>query len=107
MVLYKYFPPERKAFLNELLIRFTPPGSFNDPFDSFPAIHGFDDTLITAKVNKAGLDIAFNIALEASLAGANFRATRLARHLAKHGDGVVGERLSPDAGSFASVLRAA
>ena len=66
MVLYKYFPPERGAFLKELLLRFTPPGSFNDPFDSFPAFYGFDETLITAKVNKAGLDTAFDIALESS-----------------------------------------
>jgi hypothetical protein len=66
MVLYKYFPPERSAFLKELLLRFTPPGSFNDPFDSFPAFYGFDETLISAKINKAVSDIAFNIALESS-----------------------------------------
>ena len=66
MILYKYFPPERRAFLKELLIRLTPPGSFNDPFDSLPAIHVFDEKLITEKVNKAALNIAFNIALEES-----------------------------------------
>jgi|ERR1017187_3141029 hypothetical protein len=66
MVLYKYFPPERRALLDELFVRFTPPGLFNDPFDSFPAFHGFDETLVKAKVSKVGLDIAFNIALEAS-----------------------------------------
>src|ERR1017187_8689999 len=66
MVLYKYFPPERRALLDELFVRFTPPGLFNDPFDSFPAFHGFDETLVKAKVTKVGLDIAFNIALEAS-----------------------------------------
>lgn len=31
--LYKYFPPDRIEVLKERRIRFTPPGSFNDPFD--------------------------------------------------------------------------
>jgi len=65
-MLYKYFPPERRAFLDELLIRFTPPGLFNDLFDSFPAFSGFDESLIREKVNKVGLDIALNIAFEPS-----------------------------------------
>lgn len=64
MLGYKYFPPERKAFLNELLLRFTPPGLFNDPFDSLPAFSCFDEPLIKEKVEKVGLDIAFDIAFE-------------------------------------------
>ena len=66
MVCYKYFPPERKTFLSELLIRFTPPGSLNDPYDTYPAFHGFDETFVKGKVLKAGLDSAFSIALEES-----------------------------------------
>lgn len=63
-MLYKYFPPERSSFLKELLIRFTPPDAFNDPFDSLPAFNGFDTGFIRQKVEKIGLDMAFNFALE-------------------------------------------
>jgi hypothetical protein len=35
--LYKYLPPERHDVLANLRIRFTPPGSFNDPYDSRPS----------------------------------------------------------------------
>jgi hypothetical protein len=64
MLRYKYFAPERKAFLRELLLRFTPPGLFNDPYDSLPAFSAFDEPLIKEKVDKVGLDIAFNMAFE-------------------------------------------
>ena len=63
-ILYKYFPPERDSFLNELLIRFTPPDSFNDPFDSLPSFNGFDANFIRQKVENIGLDMAFQFALE-------------------------------------------
>jgi hypothetical protein len=63
-ILYKYFPPERNSFLNELLIRFTPPDSFNDPFDSLPSFNGFDANFIRQKVENIGLDMAFQFALE-------------------------------------------
>lgn len=64
MVLYKYFSPERRGLLDELLLRFTPPGLFNDPFDSLPAFSEFDQSLVQEKVDKVSLDLAFNIALE-------------------------------------------
>jgi hypothetical protein len=66
MLYYKYFSPKRKAFLNELLIRFTPPGLFNDPFDSLPAFSNFDESLINEKVDKVGLDIAFDLPYDPS-----------------------------------------
>jgi len=36
MILYKYLPPERIDILQRNLIRYTPPGAFNDPFESSP-----------------------------------------------------------------------
>ncbi|WP_353237120.1 DUF2971 domain-containing protein [Limnohabitans sp.] len=36
--LYKYFPPERTAFFNDLLVRYSQLGSFNDPFEGRPEI---------------------------------------------------------------------
>ncbi len=53
-------------FLEKLMVRLTPPGLFNDPFDSFPAFSEFDESLIEERVNKVCLDLAFNIALEPS-----------------------------------------
>lgn len=38
MLLYKYFPPSRDSILAELLIRFTQPTEFNDPFDCLPSV---------------------------------------------------------------------
>src|SRR2546430_2626354 len=43
MILYKYFEPNRASFLRDRLIRFTPPGSFNDPFDCLPTATAYDD----------------------------------------------------------------
>ncbi|HRE04617.1 MAG TPA: DUF2971 domain-containing protein [Opitutaceae bacterium] len=47
MVLYKYFPPDRVDTLQNCRIRFTPPGSFNDPFEFRPALKNIasDDQL--------------------------------------------------------------
>ena len=64
MLLYKYFPPERSSLLRELLLRFTPPDLFNDPFDSLPSIGGFDTTFIRETVEKSGWDLAVQCALE-------------------------------------------
>jgi len=36
--LFKYLPPERADVLSSLMLRFTPPAEFNDPFDSSPAM---------------------------------------------------------------------
>jgi hypothetical protein len=62
MLLYKYFSQKRSSFLKELMIRFTPPGSFNDPFDSLPAMDGFDANFIQEKVDKNLLDVVFDCA---------------------------------------------
>jgi len=43
MILYKYLPPERIAVLQRNLIRYTPPGAFNDPFESSPHLSAFAD----------------------------------------------------------------
>ena len=36
MILYKYMHPKRISFLQDLLVRFTQPSVFNDPFESRP-----------------------------------------------------------------------
>jgi hypothetical protein len=36
--LYKYFGPERNLFFNDLRVRFSQLGSFNDPFGGRPDI---------------------------------------------------------------------
>ena len=36
--LYKYFGPERNLFFNDLRVRFSQLGSFNDPFEGRPDI---------------------------------------------------------------------
>jgi hypothetical protein len=64
MLLHKYFPNERASFLKEFLIRFTPPGLFNNPFDSLPAYASFDANFIREKVDKVALDLALQFALE-------------------------------------------
>jgi len=38
MKLYKYFSKERVTFLQDRLIRFTPPAAFNDPFELSPVV---------------------------------------------------------------------
>jgi Protein of unknown function (DUF2971) len=38
MKLYKYFSKARVAFLQDRLVRFTPPAAFNDPFELSPVV---------------------------------------------------------------------
>ncbi len=38
MKLYKYFSKARVAFLQDRLVRFTPPAGFNDPFELSPVV---------------------------------------------------------------------
>lgn len=38
MLVYKYLSPERIGFLSDGLVRFTPPGELNDPFECLPAL---------------------------------------------------------------------
>jgi len=52
MLLYKYLCPSRRSILQERLIRFTPPGSFNDPFDSLPYVDGYSAEYVERLVNK-------------------------------------------------------
>lgn len=40
MRLYKYFPTDRWTFFQDLRLRYTPFGAFNDPFEGRPAITG-------------------------------------------------------------------
>jgi hypothetical protein len=40
--LYKYFGPERCSFFNDLRVRFSQLGSFNDPFEGRPDIRTFE-----------------------------------------------------------------
>jgi hypothetical protein len=77
MVLYKYFCPERKTFLSDLLIRFTPPGNFNDPFDCLPEFSGFDEGLIKETVNR----VLSNAALRIDLVTLSERERRVQRAL--------------------------
>lgn len=42
MILYKYFPPERKGFFEKPFLRFTQPSAFNDPFEFLP-VHDFQE----------------------------------------------------------------
>lgn len=39
--IFKYLAPERINVLSEQLIRYTPLGAFNDPFEGRPEIRGF------------------------------------------------------------------
>ncbi|UNU87541.1 DUF2971 domain-containing protein [Aeromonas dhakensis] len=36
--IYKYLPPERKTYLIDGLLRFTPPSDLNDPYECLPAL---------------------------------------------------------------------
>lgn len=36
--LYKYFDPDRISFLDNLLVRYSPLGAFNDPFEGRPSV---------------------------------------------------------------------
>jgi Protein of unknown function (DUF2971) len=38
VILYKYFPPERRTVISAPQVRFTPPFAFNDVFECFPAL---------------------------------------------------------------------
>jgi len=46
--IYKYIPPERKTYLSDSLLRFTPPSALNDPFECLPGItdEGVEEGLI-------------------------------------------------------------
>lgn len=39
--IYKYFPPPRVDFLDDYLVRFTPPADLNDPYECLPAIPAY------------------------------------------------------------------
>lgn len=43
MPLFKYVPPERIDILTKKLLRFTQPGAFNDPFETFPCFAGLSE----------------------------------------------------------------
>ena len=60
MRLYKYLHPDRIDVLKSGLIRFTPAGGFNDPFDMKPNIHGVH--------SRKGWDTEFPSALDKVIA---------------------------------------
>jgi hypothetical protein len=45
-IVYKYLPPERKTYLSDGLLRFTPPSALNDPYEALPGIS--DEALETS-----------------------------------------------------------
>lgn len=53
MLLYKYLCPDRRHILQNRLIRFTPPGLFDDPFDCLPYVEGYKADFLENSVNKA------------------------------------------------------
>jgi hypothetical protein len=68
MLLYKYFCPDRHSILKDLLIKFTPPGLFDDPFDCLPYVGGYKaDFLENAVSNVVESDRA-----QMKLIGMNF-----------------------------------
>lgn len=71
MLLYKYFPPDTRFSFRKPSLRFTPPGLFNDPFDSLPAFSPFSEKQIIDKVNKGSLDSAFYMGLDSADEGLN------------------------------------
>jgi hypothetical protein len=52
VIIYKYFCPDRRTILQNRLIRFTPPGQFNDPFDCLPYVEGYNAEFLENSVNK-------------------------------------------------------
>ncbi len=62
---YKYFPQDRKSFLEDFLIRFTPPADLNDPYECLPA---FDDAALEIMISesRAKIDERLSCGLEAS-----------------------------------------
>ncbi len=51
-LLYKYFPPERTQFFDNLMVRFTQPTRFNDPFDCCPEFSGYEKSEIIEQILK-------------------------------------------------------
>lgn len=43
--IYKYLPPERITYLKDELLRFTPPGDLNDPFECYPVMPTKEDII--------------------------------------------------------------
>jgi len=55
MTLYKYLHPDRIDLLQNLLIRFTQPGAFNDPFEMQPYFDSYgEDNLSLKRTNGGG-----------------------------------------------------
>lgn len=52
---FKYFPSDRASFLEDGLIRFSPPGALNDPYECLPAL---SDELEQVAVDYLRRDIA-------------------------------------------------
>jgi hypothetical protein len=60
MILYKYLPPIRVDVLERNLVRYTPPGAFNDPFETSPHISGLMATHALAQTASEVLSQARN-----------------------------------------------
>lgn len=55
MLAYKYLSPDRIGFLKDGLIRFTPPGALNDPYECLPAL---SESIVQAAVSQIRHGIA-------------------------------------------------
>ena len=63
-MLYKYLAPERIDVLQKRLVRFTPPGAFNDPFEFRPVLK----TLASDSQFQQFTDLEFNKLADTELA---------------------------------------
>lgn len=60
---FKYFPQDRMSFLVDGLIRFSPPGALNDPYECLPAL---SDQMEQIAVDSLKRDIARDFSLSDS-----------------------------------------
>jgi len=54
--IFKYLPPDRSSFLVDGLIRFTPPGALNDPYECLPALPDDLEQLALIKLRQSIID---------------------------------------------------
>lgn len=64
-VLYKYFGPERISVLSERLVRYTPLGAFNDPFEGRPEITALTTESYARETLNASLPLEARSAYDA------------------------------------------
>lgn len=67
MELYKYLEPSRTDILENLMIRFSRPNDFNDPFESLPSLGGIEDLALEDKFYNENLKEKFEALQNESL----------------------------------------